>query len=53
MRQHIIPLVQFAAAVALVVFFVVCVAEWLAGCGEHYIDSKGNTYQNECLFITR
>ena len=27
--------------------------EWMAGCGESYVDSKGVTHLNECLFINR
>lgn len=36
---------------ALLLFFVVLFAEWMAGCGETYVDSKGKTHQNECIFI--
>lgn len=25
--------------------------EWLAGCGEHYVDSKGIVHVNDCVFI--
>lgn len=28
-------------------------AEWMAGCGESYIDAKGVRHQNECLFLKR
>lgn len=27
------------------------VIEWMVGCGETYIDSKGVTHSNECVFI--
>lgn len=27
--------------------------EWFAGCGESYVDSKGMTHTNTCLFIGR
>jgi succinate dehydrogenase/fumarate reductase cytochrome b subunit len=37
--------------VLLLAFFVVMMAEWAAGCGETYVDSKGKTHQNECIFI--
>jgi ABC-type thiamin/hydroxymethylpyrimidine transport system permease subunit len=25
--------------------------EYMAGCGETYVDSKGKTHSNECVFI--
>jgi hypothetical protein len=31
-------------------FFLV---EYMAGCGEHYIDSKGVSHANQCVFINR
>lgn len=36
--------VVFAAMVVLTV-------EVLSGCGESYVDSKGVTHRNECIFI--
>lgn len=38
---------------ALMGFLVLMVAEWAAGCGETYVDSKGVRHQNECIFIRR
>jgi len=38
---------------ALMGFLVLMVAEWAAGCGETYTDSKGIKHQNECIFIKR
>ena len=26
------------------------VVEWMTGCGEPYVDSKGVTHMNQCLF---
>jgi hypothetical protein len=46
-------LLQALIGLAMIGFFVVMVAEWAAGCGETYIDSKGKTHQNECIFIRR
>lgn len=45
----------FQAIIGLIMmaFLVVMVAEWAAGCGETYVDSKGVRHQNECLFIKR
>jgi hypothetical protein len=48
---------KWLASVALTLVFialgVVVLAEWLAGCGETYTDSKGVTHANECLFLNR
>lgn len=47
---------RIMSALALVVFafgLAVLVLEWMAGCGETYIDSKGVRHQYECLFINR
>ena len=35
----------FAAMLAVVTL------EWLVGCGEYYIDARGNLIQNECVFL--
>jgi hypothetical protein len=32
---------------------IVLVLETISGCGESYVDSKGVTHRNECLFINR
>lgn len=47
---------KIASAIAFVILSVgiaILVLEWMAGCGEHYIDSKGRAVQNECLFINK
>lgn len=31
----------------------VLLVEWAVGCGESYVDSKGVTHPNECVFINR
>ena len=46
-------LLQALLGVAMLAFMVLMVAEWAAGCGETYVDSKGKTHQNECIFIKR
>lgn len=35
------------------VILAVLFAEWAAGCGETYVDSRGIRHQNECLFVRR
>ena len=37
-----------AAITALMALIVV---EWMAGCGETYIDANGNEHQHECVFL--
>lgn len=36
-----------------VLFMLVVLTEWMAGCGETYIDSKGVRHQHECVFLKR
>lgn len=31
--------------------FGLLLVEWVAGCGEYYIDSRGNVIPNECVFL--
>jgi ferric-dicitrate binding protein FerR (iron transport regulator) len=43
-----------ATAAAVAVFTVVgavVLLEWMAGCGETYVNAKGERHANECLFI--
>jgi hypothetical protein len=42
---NVVIAIVFGAGVAVLAL------EWMAGCGEYYIDSKGQVIQNECLFI--
>lgn len=37
--------------VAFAVFTSIMLIEWLAGCGESYIDANGVRHINECVFI--
>jgi hypothetical protein len=32
-------------------FMAVVLIEWMAGCGESYIDANGRTHLNECVFF--
>ncbi len=44
----------FATAIATLLIaglFAVLMIEWMAGCGETYIDAKGVRHQYECVFI--
>jgi hypothetical protein len=38
-------------AVLMAGFFAVLLVEWMAGCGETYVDAKGQRHQYECVFI--
>ena len=42
-----------AAATTLGLLGAVFLLEWMAGCGETYIDAKGERHANECIFIGR
>ncbi len=42
---NVVIAIIFGAGIAVLAL------EWMAGCGEYYIDSKGQVIQNECLFI--
>jgi len=46
-------LVTVAAVTAFAVLGAIVLLEWMAGCGETYIDSKGVRHANECIFINR
>lgn len=54
MRETMAEKVAALAVFALLgVLMAGVLIEWAAGCGEHYVDSKGVTHQNECVFIRR
>ena len=40
------------AMVAFAGFFAVLIIEWMAGCGETYVDAYGKRHQYECVFLT-
>ena len=48
---------KWVATVAAVTAFgllgAILLLEWMAGCGETYIDAKGERHANECIFIGR
>lgn len=33
-------------------FLTILIMEWMAGCGESYVDANGERHQYECLFLT-
>lgn len=38
--------------IAFAGFLTVLIMEWMAGCGETYVDANGERHQYECLFLT-
>jgi hypothetical protein len=44
-------LLQGLMMVAFSALLAVITIEWFAGCGEYYIDSRGNVIPNECVFL--
>lgn len=45
-------LIEVVITAAFIALSVVVMVEFLAGCGETYIDAKGKRHANECLVIT-
>lgn len=44
-------LLEFILVVVFGILFGMLILEWMAGCGETYVDANGVRHQNECLFI--
>lgn len=53
LKRFAIWLVQGLIGLAFLVFFLIIFMEWMAGCGETYIDAKGVRHQHECIFINQ
>jgi len=53
MKRLFVWLAQALAGLVLIAFFCLMLIEWAAGCGESYVDSKGVTHVNECVFINK
>ena len=45
-------LIEMVITVLFMAIGVVMLVEFMAGCGETYIDAKGYRHVNECLIIT-
>jgi hypothetical protein len=50
LRRFLTWLIQALIGLVFVVGFAFLAAEWFAGCGEHYVDAKGQTHINRCLW---
>ena len=44
-------ILNFLIMVVFGALLAVITIEWFAGCGEYYIDSRGNVIPNECVFL--
>lgn len=44
-------LLEFVLLCAFAGLLAVITLEWFVGCGESYIDAKGVSHKNECLFL--
>ena len=53
MKRLFVWLIQALIGLVFVVGFAVVLVEWASGCGESYVDSKGKTHSNECVFIPK
>lgn len=43
--------VKMLLALALGLLMAVFLLEWMVGCGETYVDAKGERHEHQCLFI--
>jgi len=46
-------LLALMVAVLVAMLWAVALIEWVAGCGETYIDAKGERHEYACVFINR
>ena len=53
MKRLLLWIAQGLAGLVLIAFFCVMFIEWMAGCGESYVDAKGKTHINDCVFINK
>ena len=42
---------QITLAILVGSLLAVMFIEWMAGCGESYVDAKGNVHANECVIV--
>ena len=53
LKRLLLWIAQGLAGLVLIAFFCVMFIEWASGCGESYVDSKGKTHVNDCVFINK
>ena len=51
LKRFAIWLIQGLIGLVFVLFMLLVLVEWMAGCGETYIDAKGVRHQHECIFL--
>jgi uncharacterized protein YxeA len=51
MKKIIAFIAQVVISTLASALIVIMFIEWAAGCGESYVDSKGNYHANECVII--
>lgn len=51
MKRTIEVILTMLGTLAFAILGAVFLIEWMAGCGETYIDAKGERHQHECVFI--
>ena len=50
-KRFALWLLQGIIGAVFVLAFAFLLAEWFAGCGEHYVDSQGRTHIHQCLLL--
>ena len=53
LKRLVLWLARALLGLTLMAFFLLLLTEWMAGCGESYVDSKGVTHIGECVFINQ
>lgn len=51
MKKVLSAIAMFVFTSLFGIFLAFMLLEWMAGCGETYVDSKGVRHANECLFL--
>lgn len=50
LKRFALWILQGIIGALFVLGFAFLLAEWLSGCGEHYVDAHGVTHINQCMF---
>lgn len=53
LKRFAVFLIQGTIGLVFVLFTLLMLVEWMAGCGETYIDAKGVRHNHECIFINQ
>lgn len=51
MKKVLSAIAMFVFTSLFAIFLAFMLLEWLSGCGESYIDSKGVHHANKCMFL--